>query len=43
MSVPDHELDEPDDELCEEHRQPRPCWRCRDQACLEEMENQKEN
>lgn len=29
MSVPDHELDEPDPDICEYHGRMRPCGVCR--------------
>lgn len=29
MSVPEKDLDEPDDALCEEHSKPHPCEYCK--------------
>lgn len=42
MSVPDCELDEPDNELCSEHMQYRPCRPCKREAQIERAEAMKE-
>ena len=32
MGLPDYQLDEPDERLCEEHGRPVPCWICQREA-----------
>lgn len=41
MSVPDHELDEPDPLLCAEHGQAQPCKECRWERQLDEYERKR--
>ena len=42
MSVPDKDLDEPDEALCEEHGQARPCKYCRFEAQMQRAEEYSE-
>jgi hypothetical protein len=37
MSIPDHELDEPDEALCE-HDRPWPCEQCRFDKAMEDAD-----
>lgn len=42
MSLPDHQLDEPDECLCEEHGEARPCKYCRFEAMEQRAEELRE-
>ena len=42
MSVPDHLLDEPDECLCEEHGQARPCKYCKFEHLMQRAEEYRE-
>lgn len=42
MSVPDHDIDEPDEALCAEHGTPRPCKYCQFEHLMQLAEEARE-
>jgi len=38
MGVPDHEIDEPDERICEEHQERKPCRACAADAADRELD-----